>query len=68
MRKSNPFDERSDTPCRSNCGAVLKQRIVDQKPTAQNCFKCYKVNRNQGMSDAKAKFYPCLRKAKSSIR
>lgn len=64
-RKSHSFDERSDTPCRSNCGAVLKQRIVEEKPTTQNCYKCYKTNRNTGLSDQKARFYPVIRKSKS---
>ena len=40
MKKSHSFDKLSDKTCDvSGCKTRLKQRIVEEKPTAKKCFK-----------------------------
>lgn len=47
MKKSYTFDKLSTTICiLPNCRKKLKQRIVENKPTAEHCYECSRKIRN----------------------
>lgn len=42
MKKSHHYTKLSNTQCvTKGCGRFLKQRIVQEKPTATKCYDCY---------------------------
>jgi len=41
MKKSHTYTELSDVQCSTpGCRRRLKQRLVNQKPTVDKCYKC----------------------------
>ncbi len=46
--KKKPYNELSTKVCTNkNCDRRLKQRIVDLKPTATLCYRCFKDQESQ---------------------
>lgn len=42
MKKQHRFDELSDKVCSTpGCDRRLKKRIVELKPTADKCYRCF---------------------------
>ena len=39
MKKSHPFNKMSELKCK--CGKLLKERMVEQKQTKPDCYKCH---------------------------
>ncbi len=47
MKKSRPFNELSDQFCMApSCCRRLKLRIVEEKPTARFCYRCYSTQQS----------------------
>ena len=40
MKKKHPYTKMSDKIC-VKCGKALKLRVVENKPKATLCYKCY---------------------------
>jgi len=50
MEKKYRFDELSDKRC-IKCGERLKKNLIEKKPTANMCYKCYRFDRNVNMTE-----------------
>jgi hypothetical protein len=47
-KKSYAFNVLSDKECAMpNCKKKLKKRIVEERPTADRCYKCYQETKKR---------------------
>jgi len=55
MKKPYKFTELSDKTC-ATCPKKLKKNVVERKPTAEHCYKCSQIIRDNKQAESYKKY------------